>query len=91
MPIRPFEPPPGDGRGFSDRTAAERPSLPDTHTARWVAGRKRQILRALDEGLITLAEVCRRYELTAEEIAEWRRRSRSGGTASGGTAPPGSR
>ncbi len=60
-------------------SAADLP--PSDRGARWVVSRKKQILRALNEGFITLADVCRRYNLTGEEIEEWRRHFRQHGAA----------
>jgi len=46
--------------------------LPSPGLSRWTPRCKLGVLNALDHGLITLDEACRRFELTAEEIEEWR-------------------
>jgi hypothetical protein len=47
--------------------------LPATGTTRWVARRKAQVVAAVKGGLISLDEVCDRYDLTIEEFATWQR------------------
>src|SRR3954454_3141344 len=49
------------------------PALPSPDTKRWVARRKAVIVEAVHSGAIELAEVCRRYNLSAEEFAAWER------------------
>ncbi|NMM46353.1 DUF1153 domain-containing protein [Rhodospirillaceae bacterium KN72] len=46
--------------------------LPSARTARWVASRKAQIVRALDRGVLDEQEACDRYGLTLEELNGWR-------------------
>jgi hypothetical protein len=46
--------------------------LPSPGLSRWTPRCKLGVLNALDHGLITLDEACRRFQLTAEEIEEWR-------------------
>ncbi len=46
--------------------------LPPANTQRWVARRKAQVVAAVDQGLLTLDEACRRYHLTVEEFETWR-------------------
>jgi hypothetical protein len=47
------------------------PALPPPDTKRWVARRKAVVVEAVHSGAIELAEVCRRYNLSAEEFAAW--------------------
>lgn len=61
------------------RTAPDRPqtrltlsNLPPRDTKRWVASRKATVVAAVAQRLITEAEACARYGLTAEELASWR-------------------
>ena len=45
--------------------------LPLPDTKRWVTRRKAVIVNAVRAGVISLEEVCRRYELSAEEFLAW--------------------
>jgi len=45
--------------------------LPPTQTTRWVIRRKAEVVAAVDGGLLTLEEACRRYNLTLEEFMVW--------------------
>jgi hypothetical protein len=60
-----------------DSLGSETPSstidLPPPDTKRWVARRKAVIVNAVRTGAISLEEVCRRYELSAEEFLAWER------------------
>jgi hypothetical protein len=47
--------------------------LPPPDTKRWVARRKAIIVNAVRSGVISLEEVCRRYELSVEEFHAWQR------------------
>jgi len=42
-------------------------------TKRWVTRRKAVIVNAVRAGVISLDEVCRRYELSVEEFLAWQR------------------
>jgi transposase len=48
--------------------------------ARWTASRKLAVLREIRAARLTIDDACRRYGLSAEEIAEWQRRLRDGGS-----------
>jgi hypothetical protein len=39
---------------------------------RWVIGRKAKVVLAVDYGLLSLEEACRRYSLTIDEFLSWR-------------------
>jgi hypothetical protein len=54
-----------DGRSL---TMAE---LPPPQTRRWVIRRKAEVVAAVDGGLLTLEQACRRYDLTLEEFMSW--------------------
>ena len=41
---------------------------------RWTAQRKAAIIRAIRRKIINVWDACERYDLSAEEIAEWERR-----------------
>ena len=47
--------------------------LPPPDTKRWVTRRKAVIVSAVRTGVISLEEVCRRYELSVEEFLAWQR------------------
>jgi len=47
--------------------------LPSADTARWVPGRKAEVVAAVRGGLLTLEEVCDRYNLTLEEFLSWQK------------------
>src|ERR1700751_5715910 len=47
--------------------------LPPPDTKRWVTRRKAVIVSAVRAGVISLEEVCRRYELSVEEFLAWQR------------------
>ena len=47
--------------------------LPPPDTTRWVTRRKAVIVNAVRIGVISLEEVCRRYELSIEEFLAWER------------------
>jgi hypothetical protein len=48
-------------------------SLPVDGNIRWVARRKAQVVLAISIGLLTFNEACRRYDISIEELNEWRR------------------
>lgn len=50
---------------------APRATLPPANTTRWVASRKAEVVAAVEQGVITLAEAMVRYRLSAEEFATW--------------------
>jgi hypothetical protein len=56
-----------------DGTIMTRADLPAPATRRWVASRKAAVVRAVDHGLITEAEARETWDLSAEELAGWRR------------------
>jgi hypothetical protein len=45
----------------------------DAKTKRWVTRRKAVIVNAVRASVISLEEVCRRYELSVEEFLAWQR------------------
>jgi len=48
-------------------------SLPPPGTTRWVVRRKAEVVAAVSGGLLTINDVCERYDLTLEEFAGWQR------------------
>jgi transposase-like protein len=55
------------------RTSVTPMDLPSPDTKRWVARRKAVVVNAVRSGAISQEEVCRRYELSAEEFFAWQR------------------
>ena len=47
--------------------------LPPVTTTRWVTRRKAAVVAAVREGVLTLEEACRRYQLSVEEFTSWQR------------------
>ena len=45
--------------------------LPPPDTKRWVVRRKAAVVAAVKNGVITLEEVCGRYNLSVEEFSTW--------------------
>lgn len=45
--------------------------LPSTNTQRWVIRRKAEVVAAVQGGLLSLEEACKRYSLTVEEFLSW--------------------
>lgn len=56
-------------------------SLPPIGTTRWVARRKAEVVAAVNGGLLTIDDACRRYDLTMEEFASWQRAVERSGLA----------
>lgn len=48
-------------------------TLPPPNTERWVARRKAELVAAVRGGLLSLEEVCERYNLSMEEFLSWQR------------------
>ena len=44
--------------------------LPPSNTRRWVIRRKAEVVAAVNGGLLTMPEACRRYRLSVEEFME---------------------
>ncbi len=47
--------------------------LPPPDTKRWVMRRKAELVAAVRGGLISLEEVCERYQLSVEEFQSWQK------------------
>jgi hypothetical protein len=54
-------------------TPSSTTDLPPPDTKRWVTRRKAVLVNAVRTGVISLEEVCRRYELSVEEFLAWER------------------
>lgn len=48
-------------------------TLPPPSTTRWVVRRKAEVVAAVNGGLLSVDDVCARYNLTVEEFASWQR------------------
>lgn len=53
--------------------------LPPTDTKRWVVRRKAAVLSAIEAGILTRAEACRRYHISEIELRLWERAVRCAG------------
>ncbi|WP_226893263.1 CtrA inhibitor SciP [Nisaea sediminum] len=56
----------------ADADGAAFAGLPPANTKRWVVSRKAQVVRAVEDGTITLEQACERYSLSHEEFSNWR-------------------
>jgi len=45
--------------------------LPSANTHRWVIRRKAEVVAAVQGGLLSLEEACKRYSLSVEEFLSW--------------------
>ena len=48
------------------------------NSARWFQRRKAQVVAAVHAGALTLAQACRRYDLSPDEFREWERHYQAG-------------
>lgn len=48
-------------------------TLPPADTTRWVVRRKAEVVAAVNGGLLSIDDVCQRYNLSPEEFASWQR------------------
>jgi hypothetical protein len=55
-------------------TQPTRESLPPPNTVRWVASRKASLVRAINNGVLTVEEASVRYSLSLEELLVWKSR-----------------
>lgn len=56
-----------------ERIKPDAGDLPPRSTTRWVARRKAQVVVAVEDGRISLAEAMERYSLSLEEFQSWQR------------------
>ena len=47
--------------------------LPPENVQRWTPSRKAAVVSAVNAGEVTRAEICRRYQISAEEFLSWQR------------------
>jgi len=55
--------------------------LPAANTQRWVIRRKAEVVAAVQGGLLTLEDACRRYSLSVEEFLSWQQAINQNGLA----------
>ena len=48
-------------------------ALPHPTTTRWVIRRKAEVVAAVNGGLLTVDQACRRYSISLEEFTGWQR------------------
>jgi hypothetical protein len=53
-------------------------NLPPVNITRWVPRRKAEVVAAVEAGILTMPDACRRYRLSSEEFLEWDRRFKAG-------------
>jgi Protein of unknown function (DUF1153) len=58
-----------------DGDTLTRNDMPSPNTRRWGLRLKARVVAGVEGGLITLAEACAWYDLSAEEYVIWRRRT----------------
>ncbi len=47
--------------------------LPSVNTQRWVIRRKAEVVAAVQGGLLSLEDACKRYSLSVEEFLSWQK------------------
>ena len=52
--------------------------LPAENTTRWTARRKAEVVAAVEAGMLSIPDACRRYRLSPEEYLEWERHYKVG-------------
>lgn len=62
-----------------DGTLITPADLPPADTMRWTASKKHVVVIALQSGMMTADDLCRRYSLSLAELTEWRIRIERGG------------
>ena len=53
--------------------------LPSENVQRWTALRKAAVVNAVDAGELTREEICRRYQISLDELLSWERAYESHG------------
>lgn len=48
-------------------------ALPDPTTTRWVIRRKVEVVAAVNGGLLSIDQACKRYSVSLEEFTSWQR------------------
>jgi Protein of unknown function (DUF1153) len=68
------------GQPFADGGGINDLDLPPPNTRRWVVRRKAAVVDAVERGVLSLDEACRRYRLSAEEFGTWQKLVQTYGT-----------
>lgn len=55
--------------------------LPAANTQRWVIRRKAEVVAAVQGGLLSLEDACKRYSLSVEEFLSWQQAINENGLA----------
>lgn len=55
--------------------------LPSVNTQRWVIRRKAEVVAAVQGGLLSLEDACKRYSLSVEEFLSWQKSINENGLA----------
>lgn len=62
-----------------DGTILSAATLPRSANIKWVKRRKAEVVIAVDRGIISLQEACRRYAMSEEEFFSWKLEHERGG------------
>lgn len=57
---------------MSERYSAEITLLPPPNTQRWVKSRKLSVIKAIERGILSDEDACKRYSLSQEELDSWK-------------------
>jgi hypothetical protein len=57
---------------YNGKHSAEITLLPPPNTQRWVKSRKLSVIKAIESGVLTDEDACRRYSLSQEELDSWK-------------------
>lgn len=60
-------------RDISIAEAIKRAGLPKSHRVHWSKSRKADVVRAVQEEIVSFEEVRRRYLLSRDEFSQWER------------------
>ncbi len=56
----------------TSHAGAEITLLPPPNTQRWVKSRKLSVLKAIERGILSDEDACKRYSLSQEELDSWK-------------------
>ncbi len=57
---------------MTERYSAEITLLPPPTTQRWVKSRKLAVIKAIERGVLSDDDACKRYSLSQEELESWK-------------------
>jgi hypothetical protein len=58
---------------FGGSAVSSMADLPHPNTSRWVARLKAQVVSGINQGLLSVGDACKIYNLTLEELGTWQR------------------